>query len=374
MDYGSRNQSEDTHGRSWFWIVLIVVILLIVAVSNVLGGSGRKMSATKLRCTAGQSVTAFGDRVLYYDGMTLYCLSSGNRELWSYAVGDGARFSCTDQNVVVWVGSQLSIINKNGTPTYNENLSDVVQFARPGTRYVGVVLGADESPSLMIKDMQGTTVDSVVTPLVNKMILDLDFFGNGEYFWVTTLDVYGTVPSTMISTYCVNQKMASGEASMGEYLVYDVVFAGDKLNVITTRELKKYEYNCTTKDTTGTLVYGWRLCDSKAYGSNAMLLFTLDSDTSVNGTLRQLRLIYGSTDKRYTLPSVCVGAALYNRRVYAFSQDNVYYADINDQRFKPLSLQTVFSRTIVEGYLGMLSNGTALLYCSDDSVYAVTLP
>ena len=46
--------------------------------------------------------------------------------------------------------------------------------------------------------------------------------------------------------------------SLGEHLVYAVVYAGTKLNVISTRQLRQYDYR-GTQDPSGTaLVYGWQ--------------------------------------------------------------------------------------------------------------------
>ena len=84
----------------------------------------------------------------------------------------------------------------------------------------------------------------------------------------------------------------------------------------------------------------------------------------------ELRLLYGSTDQRYSLPDTCLGAALYNRRIYAFSDDSLFRADVNSQRFTALSLPLDGG---VTAYLGMCTNGTALLACGTD-VYAVSVP
>ena len=103
-----------------------------------------------------------------------------------------------------------------------------------------------------------------------------------------------------------------------------------------------------------------------------MLLFTPTKSAAESGAINQLRLIWGKTDRRYSLPSLCISAALYGRRIYAFSEDVVYRADVNAKRFDPISLSGVLGEQRVTEYLGMLKNGVALLACDDD-VYAVNL-
>lgn len=350
----------------------VAAIIILVLIIGALGGGGRRMSAVKLRCVSTQDVTPFGNNILYYDGMTLFCLNARGGERWNYTLGENASFSCSDKVVTAWSGTQLHIINQDGYSTYNENLPDVIQFARVGSRYVAVVLGSDISPSLIIKDMQGTTVDSETNAYEDMIILDLGFFSDGEYLWTTSLDVYGTVPNTTMHTFRVNMSN-SGEISLGENLAYAVVYAGTKLNVITTRQLRQYDYR-GTQDTSGTvLVYGWQMIDSTVAGNQAMLLFAPSRQTDTLSGYNQLRLLNGKTDKRYTLPSACVGAAVHNHKIYAFSHDTVYRADVSAQRFSALSLPAEMNDKTVTGYLGMLANGVVLVHCDSD-VYAVTLP
>ena len=68
-----------------------------------------------------------------------------------------------------------------------------------------------------------------------------------------------------------------------------------------------------------------------------------------------------------------MGAALYNRKIYAFSEDMIYRADLGDRRFNPISLSGQLGGQQVTDFLGMLKNGVALVACESD-VYAVTLP
>lgn len=373
MQYLKQNnkKNEQTTRRIILAAIVLVVVLTVALLIGTIG-QNRSVSAARLRCTSAQSVTPFGDRVLYYDGTTLFCLDTSGNEKWSYTLGSKASFTCNENTVVAWIGSQLHILDKNGQPTYNENLANTIQFAKAGSRYVAIVLGTDVGPELEIKDLLGTHIDSEIASYTDMIILDLGFFDNGEYLWTTSLDVYGTVANTVMHTYKVNMTN-SGEISLGENLAYDVVFAGGKLNVVTTRQLRKFDYRGTEDTSAATLVYGWQLEDYLVSGNDAMLLFSLSGSSSTVG-LNQLRLLYGKTDKRFTMPSSCVGAALFNKKVYAFSADTIYRANINAQRFEAIALPGALDRQQVTGYLGMTDNGAALLTTADNSVFAVTLP
>ena len=51
---------------------IVIVALLILYLAGVFGGGVRRMTAKKLRCVASQQVTPFHDRILYYDGATIF--------------------------------------------------------------------------------------------------------------------------------------------------------------------------------------------------------------------------------------------------------------------------------------------------------------
>lgn len=360
--------------RLFFLIgVAVLSVLIVLALLGVFNGGTGGVSASLLRCVSSQSVTPFGNDILYYDGMTLYCLNARGRERWTYTLGANAHFYCDDNTISAWSGNQLHIINKNGQSTYNDNLTDTIQFAKPGAKYVAVVLGNDASPSLVVKDLQGINVNSGPQDTYQDMVmLDLGFFNNGDYFWTTAVDIYGTVPDMTLGIYQANHTY-SGTITLGENLVYAVVFAGDRLNVISTQQLRQFDYHGTQYADGTVLVYGWQLRASEVHGNTAMLLFSLADADGMNVGINQLRLLSGKNDKRYSLPSDCVGVTLYNKKIYAFSKDTIYRADVNAQRFTAISLPTELNGRTVTGYLGMLKNGVALLSCDSD-VYAVTLP
>ena len=355
------------------YVQVLAAIVLVLFLTGVLGGGSRRVSGVKLRCVADQEIMPFGNSVLFYDGTSLVCLSSNGSEKWSYMVGSDASFDASDSAVVIWTGTQLSILDRNGRSTYDNNVGDVIQFARAGNKYVAAVLGDDSTSNanstLTVMNLRGETQDTESAAYEDMLVLDVGFFADGEYVWTTAMDLYGTVPSTKLNTYKVNA-MNVGSADLGEMIVYKIIYAGTKLNVISTRQLRTYDYH-GTQDTSGTvLVYGWQLIDSTELSGSAQLLFAPSRQTSDLTEITELRCLSGKTDKRLTLPDACVGAGFYNRKIYAFSGDSIYRADLSASRFSAVSLPFSAQAT---SYIGMLSNGVALLAAGSD-VYAVTLP
>ena len=360
------------------WIILAVVALALAAAvvlyfQGAFRGVGRRVSATRLRCVSTQDIKPFGSDILYYDGDTLFCINSAGVEKWNYRVGSGASYDAQGSDVVIWRGTQLSILNRNGRSTYDNNIGDEIQFARAGEKYIAVVHGSavsgEENSTVTFYNTSGEDLDSETSAYQDMLILDAGFFSNGDYAWTTAMDLYGTVPSTTLNTYQVNS-MNTGTADLGETLTYKVIYAGGQLNVIGTRQLRKYDYH-GTQDTSGTvLVYGWKLIDDATVDNKAMLLFAPTRQTNDVISITELRCLFGKADKRLTLPDECVGAGLFGRNIYAFSSGFLYKADINATRFSAVSMPISGEAT---GYLGMLDNGTALIAAGLD-VYAVTVP
>ena len=358
--------------------LIVLIVLVVLALLGILYWRGalnrvvRNVRAVQLRCAATQDIKPFGDSLLYYDGDTLFCLGSDGREKWNYMVGTGASFDPGNQCVVVWRGSQLSILNRSGRSTYDDNIGAEIQFARAGDKYVVTVCddntSADEQSLLAIRDMNGNVQDTETGAYTDMLILDAGFFKT-EYLLTTAMELYGTVPSTTLNTIRVNS-MTTGSIDLGETLTYKVIYAGSVLNVIGTRQLRKYDYN-GSQDTSGTvLVYGWKLIDDTVIDNRAYLLFAPTRQTNDLISISELRCLYGSNDKRLTLPSECIGAGFYGRRVYGFSDNSIFRADLNANRFSVYSLPLPSPAT---ADLGMLSDGTALIACGNE-VYAVTVP
>lgn len=350
---------------------IILLILLILYAAGVFGGGPRRFTARKLRCVVSQQVTPLDDRVLYYDGSTLFCLSSNGTEMWKYVLGANGGFSVSDRIVVAWTGAHLHILDKNGRVTFNDRLTDNIQFARAGNQYVAAVIGDSISPSLIVKDINGLAVDSETVAYEDKMILDMGFFENGEYLWTTALDVLGVAPSTVMNMYRVGA-MNTGEVDLGEQITYSVLYSGQKLHVINTRDITLYDSRGTLDPFAKQLVYGWQLIDSIVGPGEATMLFAPVLETADEQQITELRVLSGAKkDSRYTLPDTCVGAGLRGNTLFAFSADNLYRADISAQRFSALEIPDITGS--VTDYIGKLSNGVALVSSGDD-VWAVTLP
>lgn len=354
-------------------IVMAAFVLLYMA--GAFGGRSRHVTARRLDCLANQQVTPFGDRVLYYDNKTLHCLSAGGAELWSYDLGEGAGFDAGPTHVAAWAGSSLYIIDRNGRSTYNDNQRGEIQFARCSAHYVAVVSGDAATASLTLKDLSGMSIDTY-DGAKDGVILDVGFFENDRYYWVTGMDPEAVTPGVLLHLYeSANGKdpTNTGNLDLSGDVIYRVLYSGKTLYAVSTREVKMYDYRAQPKRTNERkLVYGWQLADANVGSGDARMLFVPIGQTEGELKIIELRVLEGNRDRRYTLPNTCIGAGLMGGKIFAFANKNLYVADLNAQSFVPMDLKNVIDGDVTR-YIGMLSGRVALV-AAGDNVYAVTMP
>ena len=372
---GRETEEEIRRRRIRSWIILVSIVLVIFLGFHFLGryGRGKEIAMTSLPCYANQNVTPFRDGLVYYDGVSIHHLSSSGMIRWSFPAGPNVQFSVGPTHMAIWSGTQLYLVDKDGNATYNESMEAAVQFVRVGERYVAAVVGEDTEPKLIVKDMKGAQVDAEAEAFNGLMILDTGFYGEqGEYLWTLSLDVFGTAPNTILNTFQVG-KMNTGEVSLGEPLTYKVIYENAKLRVFTTRQVLTYDYKCVQDTNSTMLVYGWKLIDAEIPDrGRAKLLLAPTSQTSSSQMISELRLLEGMDDKRYTLPTNCVGASIYGGRIYAISSDYIYRADVSSQKFFGYQIPAP-EGTAITAFYGITSDGKMLL-ASGESMYSLTLP
>ena len=371
---------EQIRARKWRqvrnWVILIVAVVAAVLAVQLLRNVGRSVAITPtaLPCNPRQDVRPFGENVVYYDGASIHCISpSGGGAKWSYPVGSGAAFAVSGTHLVAWKENQVIFLDAGGKASYNENMEAPVQFARIGDNYAAIVIGDDTRPRLLVKDMQGAQKDYEDESFNGMLILDVGFYGPGDqYMWTLAMDVYGPAVNTVMNIYQVG-KMNAGIVSLGEDLVYRVLYDNNQLRVFTTQQLYAFDYKGVQNVNNTVLVYGWQLIDwyIPDRGDARMLLTTTLDGNSVYA-ISQLRLISGASDRNFTLPSSCVGAAVDGSNLYAFGSEYLYYTNVDNQHFYAYPFNLPDGQQ-VSGFLGLTTNGRAIV-TGGNSVYAIPLP
>ncbi len=351
--------------------VSVVVVLVILIVSLLSTAPVTKVKAYRLPCDYSENIKPFGPYVLFYDGVSIHCMSSTGTVRWSFQIGNDAGFSAGENAIAAWTGSTIYVLDQNGNSSYNDNLGETIQFASIGKQYVAAVVGDDTNPTLLVKDHYGAHMDIESDAYQYLMLMDVGFYGkNGEYMWTLALDIYGTAANTVLNTFEVG-KMNTGSVSLGEAFPYGVLFENSILHVINTRKMLAFNYHGTEDTTASVLVYGWKpLGWEIPTRGDALILFAPTAQTDSVYDIRELRLIQGDKDAQYSLPDICIGATVWNKNIYALSADTLYRAAVGDNRFTAYDLPMDTNAT---RFMGRLADGNILVACGND-VYVLTLP
>lgn len=355
-------------------LAIAVAVLIGVVLSVALGNVGRSEvgKATRIGATLSQNVTPFGDKVIFYDGTTLHCVAATGGNEWSYQIGSGADYHATESRIVAWSGNDIYILNTNGRLIYNNKMSDQIQFASAGDKYVAVFVGEADNGVITVIDQNGQVIDNVT--ISNQTLLDIGFFYSTtsssaqatELMWVLGLDTSGTVISTELQTFQPG-KLSTGKSSLGEHIAYMIYGYNETLNIVNTREILHYNYRAL-ESASSTLIYGYAMADVKTVGKTLYQLLIPEQEQNQGMVINNLRLMYDNVDRMLHLPSVCMDARLGTNSVYGFSANAVYVCRYGETSFSAHSLPVN-----ITSVLGMISDNRVIV-ASGSEIYVIELP
>ncbi|MBQ7487421.1 MAG: hypothetical protein IJT77_08010 [Clostridia bacterium] len=364
--YINDDRKKQKHNRKIILRVLVGLAVVGMVVSYVsfrlLGEKGRSGigKITRIGATITQNISPFGDRVLFYDGTSIHCVSATGTNEWSYQIGANADYDCAEDKIVAWSGNELYIINKNGRLIYNNKMSDSIQFASAGKAYAAAFIGTASTGVVTVIDGDGRVVDNI--SVESQTLLDIGFFEataasstqTTEYMWMLSLDTNGTVISTLLQTFQPG-RLSTGKTSMGEYIAYKIFDNNGILNIVTTREIRHYTYRAVEGDKS-TLIYGYTVQDIMKSGNTVYQLLVPSSEQGSGLTISNVRLMYGNTDRMIHLPGNCMSALLGTRCIYGFSRNAIYVCRFDETSFTvyPVDME-------ITNVIGMISDNRAIV-------------
>ena len=325
---------------------------------------GRDAGVVRLPAATTDNIQAHGENVLYYDGMTLYCVSPGGSSRWHFTLGAGADYRVGDGKIVAWAGQQVYVLDKNGTCTFNDRMSAEVLFGAIGQSYITVSLrgASDTDSSLVVMNHNGVQIEQL--ELSDLYVMDAGFFSsNGSLMWVLSLDVAGNAPITNLATYEPG-RMSTGALELSDQVVYRVYSHNNNLMLVDTSTVTCYNYKCVEqKDISSILVYGWLLGDVRAHGRNTYALFNPMPDSGARSAFSELRLVTNYTSRSLRLLAPCFASGLGDSGVYGFSQNAVYYCPYGGKTFsaKYLTFQLTDFYCMLDGNRGVFATGDAVI-------------
>lgn len=352
----------------------VFVVLIILAIAALIVGIrslfGRSSGPVKINARPTDNLQPFGERALYYDGVTLHCVSASGSIDWSYSLGTGGDFKTHGTLVAAWAGTQVVVLNERGQPTYTDRMDEAIRFARAGENFIAINFGADLTSKLRVLGKDGTLLENFTTQFEGLYLLDAGFFYNKEQLmWVLGLDIAGNTPITNLSTYEPG-RMSTGAVELQDELVYRVYPHGNDLMVADTTTIRTYNYKCVEQtDLASMLIYGWQVKQVRTVNNRTTYtLLEHMPDSGDQPEFSEVRLATNYQVQSLRLLTPCFASGLSEKGVYGFSRNVIYYAPYGTNTFKATSLG--FD---VTGFLCMLDGGRAVLASGND-VFIMKLP
>ena len=354
-------------------IVAVVVMILSYASFHFFGDKGRVGigKVTKIAATITQHIAPFGNKVLFYDGTSIHCVSAAGTNEWSYQIGTNADYDAAEDKIVAWSGNDLYILNSSGRLIYNNKMSDSIQFASAGKAYAAAFIGSADTGVVTVIDGDGRVVDNI--SVESQTLLDIGFFEataasstqTTEYMWMLSLDTNGTVITTLLQTFQPG-RLSTGKTTLGEYIAYKIFDTNGILNIVTTREILHYTFRAVENEKS-TLIYGYTVQDVRKNG-NTIYQLLVPSKEQGGSTISNVRLMYGSIDRMIHLPGNCISALLGNRCVYGFAENAIYVCKFDETSCTvyPLDMN-------ITNVLGMISDNRAVV-AQGSNIYIIELP
>ena len=338
-------------------IVLAVVVGAVVGVRAIFGSTSE---VVRINASPSDNIQALGANVLYYDGMTLHCVSNQGNTRWQFTLGAGANYRVGGDKVIAWTGQQVYVLDKNGVCSFNDRMTSEVLFGSIGASYIAVALtGSSETEaSLLVMDHNGERLETLA--ISDLYLMDAGFFStNDSLMWVLSLDVAGNAPISNLATYEPG-RMSTGALELSDQLVYRVYSHNNNLMLVDTSTIGVYNYKCVEQTDIGSiLVYGWLMSDLRAEKRNTYALFEPMPDSGASSAFSELRLITNYSSKSLRLLSPCFASGLGDSGVYGFGENVIYYCPYGEKTFsaKYLTFRLTDFYCMLEGNRGVFATG-----------------
>ena len=97
-----KKQTRMSRGKATLILIAVLAaagLLTWGILSLVQDGQTTGITASRLPCPYDENIKAFGHSVLYYDGMSIHCMSATGAVRWSFQLGANAGFDCDSEHI-----------------------------------------------------------------------------------------------------------------------------------------------------------------------------------------------------------------------------------------------------------------------------------
>ena len=269
-------------------------------------------------------ITVSGTQVNSYDytGQIQYSSEVPREDMSAYR-NDGV--------TVLWHSNLVVVLDSTGENQCVLELPNegTALFATCNSSQFAVAVMEEGQSKVRVYDFNKAEIWTNLLP--DMSILSIGYFGEDyDQLWTLALDYHATIPITRLYTNYPGSSQ-TGRITVNDHVCYAVVPMENFIYIVGTSHIQKISY--TDTKLSEVLINGWALQSSLVTGSDgaAFLLAPVDT-TGSNNPLSSLWYISQTGEQyRISMPADIIAATLTDRKIYAISDEGLYYMNFNGQ-------------------------------------------
>jgi hypothetical protein len=236
-----------------------------------------------------------------------------------------------DDVTILWHTNIAVLLDKTG------EVLCIVEMPNKGNIFLGtcnaeqfaVAVIEEEQSKVRVYDFNKIEIWTNLFP--DMSILSIGYFGESyEQLWSLALDYHGTIPITRLYTNYPGSSQ-TGRITVNDQICYAVEPLSNSIYIVGTSQVQQRTY--TDTKLSEILINGWALQSSLVNDKQeASFLFAPVDTTGNNVPLSSLWYISHTGEQyRISMPANIISATLTERKIYAISNDGIYYMNFNGQ-------------------------------------------
>ncbi|MDL2236232.1 DUF5711 family protein [Christensenellaceae bacterium OttesenSCG-928-K19] len=300
----------------------VVALLFLLGVIPVFSMSGNISSMDKYMPDA---IFANKNGILYNESDTLYLLDKDGVEQWQLTLEMTESKTVTSPALICnYSGKTMQVMNYSKEQMFTTSIDSEIMDAAIGVEALAVLTQgvAEETGAtqhlVSIFNTNGEQTGQVSMGST-RQVIDFDFYGDTDMFWVLSLDTANVLPVSYINVYKTDGSMTFN-IMINTQIVESVYVTDSTIFASGTNSISSYTY--FGEKQAEQQVYGWRPAAQSVTTGSFRLAYVPRSGVQ---EVEAVRLCTADlTDIHIRVPQGVFSVAVTQDRLYAFSADNVY--------------------------------------------------
>ncbi len=351
-------------------IAIVVFIGLNILIFTTLINKSQSIQKSAVLIASGENAKAYpyengvitvnGTQVISYDylGQIQYTWEAPREAMDAYR-NDGV--------TILWHTNIAVLLDNTGEVLCVQEMpnSGTILFGTCNSEQFAVAVIEEGQSKVRVYDFNKIEIWTNLFP--DMSVLSIGYFGESyDQLWSLALDFHGTIPITRLYTNYPGSSQ-TGRITVNDQICYALEPLRESIYIIGTSHIQERTY--TDTKLSEILINGWALQSSLVTDSDeASFLFAPVDTTGNNVPLSSLWYISQTGEQyRISMPADIKSATLTDRKIYAISDEGIYFMNFNGQNrsFAKLNFR-------IDEVVGVCKGKSAVLRTGND-YYIISL-